>query len=62
MAHFISSHSEGLNSIETALTYVEQQREATATGVLLSRHWHNIARKKRKEAEKQVPITNLFRK
>jgi hypothetical protein len=25
------SHSEGLNSIETALAYVEQQREATAT-------------------------------
>jgi hypothetical protein len=36
--HFINSHSEGLNSIETALAYVEQQREATATDVLLFRH------------------------
>jgi hypothetical protein len=33
--HFINSRSEGLNSIETALAYVEQQREATAAGVTL---------------------------
>jgi hypothetical protein len=30
------SHSEGMNSIETALAYVEQQREATAADVLLT--------------------------
>jgi hypothetical protein len=32
-------HSEGLNSIKTALAYVEYQREANATDVLLFRRW-----------------------
>jgi hypothetical protein len=50
--HFINSHSEGLNSIETALAYVEQQREETATDVLLFRRWRDLAAKKRKEAQK----------
>jgi hypothetical protein len=58
----LSSHSEGLNSIETALAYIEQQREATTTDVLLFRHWHDLAAKKRKEAQKQIPITNLLKK
>jgi hypothetical protein len=59
--HFISSQSEGLNSIETALAYVEQQREATATDVLLFRRWRDLAAKKRKEAQKQIPIRNLLK-
>jgi hypothetical protein len=60
--HFINSHSEGLNSIETALAYVEQQRDATATDVLLFRRWRDVAAKKRKEAQNQVPITNFLKK
>jgi hypothetical protein len=60
--HLINSHSEGLNSIETALVYVEQQREATATDVLLFRRWRDLAAKKRKEAQKQIPITNFLKK
>jgi hypothetical protein len=60
--HFINSHSEGLNSIETALAYVEQQREATATDVLLLRRWRDLAAKKRKEAQKQIPINNFLKK
>jgi hypothetical protein len=60
--HFINSHSEGLNSIETALSYVEQQREATATDVLLFRRWCDLTAKKRKEAQKQIPITNFLKK
>jgi hypothetical protein len=60
--HFINSHSEGLNSIETALAYVEQQREATATDVLLFRDWRDLAAKKRKEAQKQKPVTNFLKK
>jgi hypothetical protein len=51
--HFINSHSEGLNSIE-------QQREATATDVLLFRRWRDLAAKKRKEAQKQIPIVNFL--
>jgi hypothetical protein len=54
------SHSEGLNSIKTAL--VEQQREATATDVLLFRRWHDLAAKKRKEAQKEMPKTNFLKK
>jgi hypothetical protein len=60
--HFINSHSEGLNFIETALAYVEQQREATATYVLLFRRWRDLAAKKRKEAQKQIPIINFLKK
>jgi hypothetical protein len=48
-----------LNSIETALAYAEQ-RDATATDVLLFRSWRNIAAKKRKEAQKQIPITDFL--
>jgi hypothetical protein len=58
---FINSHSEGLNYIETALAYVEQQREVTATDMF--RHWCDLAAKKRrKEAPKQIPITNFSKK
>jgi hypothetical protein len=55
------NHSEGLNSIETTLAYVEQQREATAEDILLFRHWRDLAAKKRKEAQKQTPITNFLK-
>jgi tRNA A-37 threonylcarbamoyl transferase component Bud32 len=58
----LSSHREGLNIIETALAHVEQQREATATDVLLFRRWRDLAAKKRKEAQKQMPITYFLKK
>jgi hypothetical protein len=51
-----------LNSMETALAYVEEQREATATDVLLFRSWRDLAAKKRTEAQKQIPITNFLKK
>jgi hypothetical protein len=60
--NFINSHGEGLNSIETALAYVEQQREATGTDVLLFRRWRDLAAKKRKEAQRQIPIVNFLKK
>jgi hypothetical protein len=56
------SHSEGLNSVEAALAFVEQQREVTAIDILLFRCWRDLAAKKRKEAEKQIPITNFLKK
>jgi hypothetical protein len=61
MLHFINSHSEGLNSIETSLPYVEQQWEATATDQLF-RRWRDLAAKRRKEAQKQIPITDFLEK
>jgi hypothetical protein len=60
--HFINSHSEGLNSMETALAYIEQQRKAIATDVLLFRRWRDLAAKKRKEAQKQIPSTDFSKK
>jgi hypothetical protein len=56
------SHSEGLNSIEITLACIEKQREATTTDILLFRLWCDFAAKKRKEAQKQIPITNFFKK
>jgi hypothetical protein len=35
---------------------------ATATDVLLFRHWYDLATKKRKEAQKQIPITDFSQK
>jgi hypothetical protein len=46
------SYSEGLNSVQTILAYIEQQSEAAATDVLLFRHWHDLDAEKRKEAQK----------
>jgi hypothetical protein len=52
----MNSHSEGLNSIETALAYVEQQREATATDALLFRRWRDLAAKKGRRLRSKYPI------
>jgi hypothetical protein len=62
MLHFINSYSEGLNSVETALACIEEQREATVTDVPLLRRWHDLAAKKRKGAQKQILITNFLKK
>jgi hypothetical protein len=54
------NHSEGLNSVETALAYVEQQRQLTATDIVLFGRWNDLAAQKRQEAQKQIPITNFL--
>jgi hypothetical protein len=41
--------------------YLEQQREATTMDVLLFRHWNELATEKRKEAQKQILITNFVK-
>jgi hypothetical protein len=41
-----SHNSKGLNSIETALDYVEQQREATAADLLLFVGWRDLVQGK----------------
>jgi hypothetical protein len=56
------NNNEGLNSFKTTHAYVEQHREATATDVLLFRHWYDLATKKRKEAQKKIFITNFLKK
>jgi hypothetical protein len=35
---------------------------ATVTDILLFRHWQDLARKKRNEAQKQIPIIKFVKK
>jgi hypothetical protein len=35
---------------------------SVARDILLFRHWHDLAAKKRKEAQKQIPISNFLKK
>jgi hypothetical protein len=35
---------------------------ATVTDILLFRCWHDCAAKKRKEAQKQISVTDFFKK
>lgn len=55
------SHSEGLEALEKALTYVEQQENATAADVLLIKRWRDIAAKNRSSAKRvQLKITSFL--
>jgi hypothetical protein len=56
------SHTEGLNAIETALRYVEQQEDTTSADLVLLRRLRNIAAKKRGTAIKQKTVKELFMK
>lgn len=51
-----------LNSIKTTLAYAEQKRKATIKDVLLFRCLCDLVTMKRKEAQKQICITNFFKK
>jgi hypothetical protein len=53
------SHTEGLNSIETALRYVEQQEDTTPADLLL-RRVRNIEAKKRGTAIKQKAVKDFL--
>lgn len=56
------NHSEGVKILEAALTYIEQQPEATATDVMLLRRWRDLAARKRATASKQTSIKDFFTK
>lgn len=57
------SHSDGLEALQKALTYVEQQENATAADVLLIKRWRDIAAKNRNNAKRvQLKITSFFTK
>jgi hypothetical protein len=53
------SRAEGLNAIETALRYIEQQ-DTTPAGLLLLRRLQNIAAKKRGTAIKQKTVKDFL--
>jgi hypothetical protein len=54
------SHTEGLNAIETALRYVEQQEDTTPADLLLLRRLQNIAAKKRETAIKHKTVDSFY--
>jgi hypothetical protein len=54
------SHKEGLNGIETALMYVEQQEDTAPDDLLLLRRLRNIAAKKRGTVNKQKTVKDLL--
>jgi hypothetical protein len=56
------SHTEGLNAIETALRYVEQQEDTKPADLLLLRCLRNIAAKKRGTAINQKTVKDFFMK
>jgi hypothetical protein len=53
---------EGLNAIETALRYVEQQEDTTPADPLLLRRLRNRAAKKQGTAIKQKTVKDSFMK
>jgi hypothetical protein len=55
------SHTEGLNAIETALRFVEQQ-DTTLADILLLKRLRNIAARKRGTAIKQKTVKDFFMK
>jgi hypothetical protein len=55
------SHLEAFDALNTALLYVEQQPEATASDILLLTRWRNIASKNRISVKlKQSKVDNYF--
>jgi hypothetical protein len=54
------SHTEGLNAIEIALRYIEQQEDTTPADLLLLRRLWNIAAKKRGTAIKQKTVKDFL--
>lgn len=55
------SHQEGFAALEKALTYVEQQPEATSADLLLLKHWRDVAARKRQTGLKQTKIKDFFK-
>jgi hypothetical protein len=56
------NHSEGLNSIQPAAAYVEQQSQATATDVQLFSCWRELVAKEREEAQWEICNTSFLKK
>jgi hypothetical protein len=54
------SHTEGLNAIDTALGYVEQQQDTTPADLLLLSRLRNIAAKMRGTAIKQKTVNDFY--
>ena len=55
------THEEGLNALELALKYVEEQAEANASDLLLMKRWRDIAANKRLSKLKQSCITDFMK-
>jgi hypothetical protein len=53
------SHSKGVKALEAGVACVEQQKETTATDVMLLGGWHDLAARKRSIVGKQISITHF---
>uniref|UniRef100_H9GL84 HTH CENPB-type domain-containing protein n=1 Tax=Anolis carolinensis TaxID=28377 RepID=H9GL84_ANOCA len=53
------SHKDSVGTQETAVTYIEQQVEATGIDIMMLQRWRDSAAKKRQSSEKQARITDF---
>jgi hypothetical protein len=53
--------SDGITSIHTALLYVEQQSQATASDVQLFRCWCELVANEREEAHRETHVTKFLK-
>lgn len=54
------SHSDGLQAIEKALSYIEQQPQVSPTDIMLLRRWREIAATNRRSVTKQKNLKDYF--
>jgi hypothetical protein len=55
------THSEGKDALETALRYIEQQKESTPGDVGLIKKWRDYAASNRWSSLQQRKITEFFK-
>jgi hypothetical protein len=55
----VISHTDGLEALERALLYAEQQSKATPTDVIFMKHWRDIAASSRRSTLYQKKIILL---
>jgi hypothetical protein len=55
------THSEGKEALETALCYIEQQKESTPGDVMLIKKWRDCAGSKRRSSLQQRKVTEFFK-
>jgi hypothetical protein len=57
----IVTHSEGKEALETALRYIEQQKESTTGDVMLIKKWRYYAASKKRSSLQQRKVIEFFK-
>jgi hypothetical protein len=55
------THSEGKETLETAICYIEQQKESTPGDVMFIKKWRDYAASKRRSSLQQRRVTEIFK-